>query len=201
MFLACLAGCARRNAPPLPRSVRIGDTETGLASWYGAPYHGRRAASGETYDMEQLTAAHKTLPFQTWVEVTNLDNGKRVDVRIIDRGPFVKGRIVDLSLAAARQIEMVGPGTARVKLKVIEAPRNESPTVETFAVQAGAFSDRTRAQAFADSLRDRFNGARVVQSATLYKVVVGNRMTLDQANQLAQRLREVSGEAVVIADR
>ena len=72
--------------------------------------------------MEQLTAAHPSLPFQTWVEVTDLDNGKKVNVRIIDRGPFVKGRIIDLSLAAAREIEMVGPGTARVTLKVISPP-------------------------------------------------------------------------------
>ncbi len=107
-------------ATPVP--AKIGATETGIASWYGAPYHGRRAASGEIYDMEQLTAAHRTLPFQTWVEVTDLDNGKRVNVRIIDRGPFVSGRIIDLSLAAARQIEMVGPGIARVKLKVIKPP-------------------------------------------------------------------------------
>ncbi len=78
--------------------------------------------------MQQLTAAHRSLPFQTWVEVTDLDNGKKVEVRIIDRGPFVKGRIIDLSLAAARKIEMVGPGTARVKLKVIAPPKLKSTT-------------------------------------------------------------------------
>ena len=86
------------------------------------PYHGRRAASGEIYDMEKFTAAHRTLPFGTWVEVHQSRNGKRVDVRIIDRGPFVDGRIIDLSLAAARTIDMVGPGTARVRLKVIAPP-------------------------------------------------------------------------------
>jgi rare lipoprotein A len=106
----------------LPATVHEGDLETGIASWYGVPYHGRRAASGETFDMEQLTAAHQTLPFQTMVEVTNLDNGKRVVVRINDRGPFVKGRIIDLSHAAAKQIDMIGPGTARVRLKVVYAP-------------------------------------------------------------------------------
>ena len=107
--------------------ARIGATETGIASWYGVPYHGRRAASGEIYDMEQLTAAHRTLPFDTWVEVTNLDNGKHVDVRITDRGPFVDGRIIDLSRAAARQIDMLGPGIARVRLKVIEGSTGTRP--------------------------------------------------------------------------
>jgi rare lipoprotein A len=116
-----IAGCghhaARVNAPLAP--ARIGSTETGVASWYGFPYYGRRAASGEIYDMRKLTAAHRRLPFQTWVEVTNLSNGKQVDVRINDRGPFVKGRILDLSQAAARDIDMLRAGTARVRLKVI----------------------------------------------------------------------------------
>src|SRR5579871_3428457 len=90
--LCVTAGCARRSVahtPAAPISARVGSTMTGVASWYGVPYHGRRAASGEIYDMEQLTAAHQTLPFDTWVEVTNLSNQKRVDVRINDRGPFV----------------------------------------------------------------------------------------------------------------
>src|SRR5688500_11761824 len=93
---------------------RIGATEQGIASWYGNPYHGRRAANGEIYDMEKLTAAHRTMPFNTWVRVTNLSNGRTVDVRIQDRGPFVNGRIIDLSRAAARQIEMIGPGISQV---------------------------------------------------------------------------------------
>jgi rare lipoprotein A len=119
-----IAGCghhsARVKAPIAP--ARIGSTETGVASWYGIPYDGRRAASGEIYDMRQLTAAHRQLPFQTWVEVTNLSNGRQVDVRINDRGPFVKGRILDLSQAAARDIDMLRAGTARVRLKVIPPP-------------------------------------------------------------------------------
>ena len=122
MFIAgCGHHAARLNVPLAP--ARIGSTETGVASWYGVPYDGRRAASGEVYDMRQLTAAHRSLPFQTWVEVTNLSNGKQVDVRINDRGPFVKGRIVDLSQAAARDIDMLRAGTVRVRLKVIPPPR------------------------------------------------------------------------------
>jgi rare lipoprotein A len=121
---ACSHHSVARASSPAPVVAKIGATETGLASWYGVPYNGRRAASGEIYDMEQLTAAHRTLPFQTWVEVTDLDNGKKVNVRITDRGPFVNGRIIDLSLAAAREIEMVRPGIARVKLKVIKPPKD-----------------------------------------------------------------------------
>jgi rare lipoprotein A len=127
--LAAASGCAHRVVAKAPAPAKISATESGVASWYGVPYHGRRTASGEIYDMEQFTAAHRTLPFQTWVEVTDLDNGKRVSVRVTDRGPFVDGRIIDLSLAAARKIEMVGPGTARVKLKVIPAPSGSEKIV------------------------------------------------------------------------
>jgi rare lipoprotein A (peptidoglycan hydrolase) len=120
-----VTGCAKKTSAHVPSSVKpapIGETETGIASWYGAPYNGRRSANGEVYDMEKLTAAHRTFPFDTWVQVTNLENQKCVAVRITDRGPFVKGRIIDLSLAAAREIDMVGPGTVRVRLKVIRKP-------------------------------------------------------------------------------
>ena len=126
-----VTGCARKttvHVPPAPAPARIGSTETGVASWYGIPYNGRRAASGEIFDMEQLTAAHRTLPFETWVEVTNLTNGKRVDVRINDRGPFVDGRIIDLSQAAAREIDMLRAGLARVRLKVIPPPSHAGPS-------------------------------------------------------------------------
>src|SRR5438067_9814357 len=97
-----------------PASASDGDSTIGVASWYGHPYHGRHAANGEVYDMEKLTAAHRTLPFDTWVHVVNTSNQKTVDVRIIDRGPFVDGRIIDLSHAAARQIELIGPGVTEV---------------------------------------------------------------------------------------
>jgi len=114
-----------RIPPPIP--AVLGAKQTGRASWYGHPYHGRRASSGEIYDMNQMTAAHLRLPFGTWVRVTNLDNGRQADVRINDRGPFVKNRIIDLSRAAARQIEMLGPGTAKVRLKVVALPGTLTP--------------------------------------------------------------------------
>ena len=115
-----LSSCAKRRVTQ-PR-LRIGAEETGMASWYGRPYHGRPSSSGEIYDMEQLTAAHRTLPFGTVVRVRNLDNGLTVDVRINDRGPFARDRIIDLSRAAARQIRMLGPGTARVRLRIVALP-------------------------------------------------------------------------------
>jgi rare lipoprotein A len=93
-----------------------------MASWYGEPYHGRKTASGERYDMYQMTAAHPTLPFGTFVRVTNRENGKTVELRITDRGPFKKGRIIDVSYAAAKKLGMIGPGVVKVKVVVIKTP-------------------------------------------------------------------------------
>jgi rare lipoprotein A len=120
--LSFVNACAKKTSAHVPSSVkpaRIGETQTGIASWYGVPYHGRRSANGEIYDMENFTAAHRTLPFDTWIEVTNLVNKKQIDVRITDRGPFVDGRIIYLSLAAARQLDMIASGIVKVRIKVI----------------------------------------------------------------------------------
>jgi rare lipoprotein A len=100
----------------------LGYDEEGLASWYGAEFQGRRTSSGESYDMDLLTAAHRSLPLQTWVEVTNLDNGTSVVVRVNDRGPFHADRIIDLSRAAARQLGYEEAGTARVRVRALERP-------------------------------------------------------------------------------
>src|SRR5580692_4109627 len=147
---------------PLPEPAPpVGTEERGMASWYGHPYHGRPAADGEIYDMEKMVAAHRTLPFQTMVRVRNLTNDKTVDVRIIDRGPFIANRIIDLSHAAARAIDLIGPGVANVELTIIS---NTAPTAANvpvavstpaviaaddnaqFAVQVGAFRDRANAE-------------------------------------------------------
>ncbi|HTS76726.1 MAG TPA: septal ring lytic transglycosylase RlpA family protein [Bryobacteraceae bacterium] len=192
--------------PSAPLPPAIGATETGIASWYGKPYDGRRAASGEIYDMQQLTAAHRTLPFNTWVEVTDLDNGKRVDVRINDRGPFIDGRVIDLSLAAARAIEMVAPGTARVRLTVIAppdpAPSSSAPPGDLYAVQAGAFSDPERARAFAAALEDQYKDTVVIESVvdgqTVWKVLAARNLSLDDANRLSLQVKEAIGEALVV---
>lgn len=211
LFLAVISstGCGpkrrARSAPLPPPASRtppapatIGQTETGIASWYGHPYHGRKAASGETYDMEQMTAAHRTLPFQTWVRVENLTNRKTVDVRITDRGPFIDGRIIDLSHAAARSIEMIGPGTAQVRLEVIRAPA--APVVSenvTYGVQAGAFRNRTNAERSRTEMASRYGTARVVArpgDTALWRVLVGSETTEEAAEALAERIRQEIGE-------
>ena len=110
-------GCASTSALETPRR---GTTQEGLASWYGAQFNGRATASGEVYDMNRISAAHKQLPFGTVVEVENRDNGRKLRVPINDRGPFIKGRIIDLSLGAARQLDMFGAGLARVRIRVVQ---------------------------------------------------------------------------------
>jgi len=181
-----------RVPPPPPAAARPGYTETGTASWYGYPYHGRQAADGEIYDMEKMTAAHRTLPFNTWVRVENLSNHKTVDVRIIDRGPFVDGRIIDLSRAAARQIEMLGPGTARVRLVVIQEPETAAPAL--YGVQVGAFAQRANADRLRTQMAARYGAAKVVERDGLWRVLVGSEATEDDATALAQRIRENSPE-------
>jgi rare lipoprotein A len=120
-----LTGCMGNNTQENDLSVTPtidGAFQTGTASWYGAEYHGRPTASGELFDRNAMTAAHKELPFQTWVEVTNLENGRKVTVRINDRGPFVEGRIIDLSEKAAEELGMKLAGIAEVSLKIVNEP-------------------------------------------------------------------------------
>ncbi len=200
LAIAALAvGCAKK--PKAAKPPKIGSTETGIASWYGHPYHGRRAANGEIYDMEKLTAAHRTYPFNTWVRVRNLLNDKTVEVRIQDRGPFINGRIIDLSLAAARQIELVGPGVTKVKLTVIQPPKNLETQAELFAIQVGAFRDRGRAVALADEMRTVYGHARILERAAdppMYRVLAGAYATIEEAEAAAQRVRDRGGVALVV---
>lgn len=177
-----------------PNPVHAGWTETGVASWYGVPYDGRRAADGEIFDMHKLTAAHRTLPFDTWVEVSNLQNGKSVTVRINDRGPFVDGRIIDLSFAAAGEIEMVRSGTVHVRLRVIDGPK----LPDSYSVQIGAFSERERADAFGQAAS--FPDAHVIQTQNLWCVLVGSRLSKEAAQALATKVRHSGGEAVVVRE-
>lgn len=121
--LLVLGGCSLVTRPtPPPPFPETGEAETGIASWYGPGFHGRTTANGETYDMDAMTAAHKTLAFGTIVRVDNLENGRSVRVRINDRGPFVDGRIIDLSRRGARELDMLGSGIARVRVIVVETP-------------------------------------------------------------------------------
>jgi rare lipoprotein A len=198
-------------------------TETVIASWYGHPYHGRQAADGEIYDMETLVAAHRTLPFHTWVRVVNLRNNKVVEVRIIDRGPFIEGRIIDLSHAAASAIDLVGPGIGPVRIEVIPAPSNpaltpapgaSAPSVPAavaiaqpavpptsvraaFAVQVGIYFTRAEAERIRAGMAARYGSARIVRregDREMWRVLVGSEPTESAANQVSDRIRQESGE-------
>lgn len=198
--LLLAAGCAKKKRLPAAQPPAIGASEVGLASWYGHPYHGRPAASGEIYDMERLTAAHRTLPFGTRVRVENLDNGRHVEVRINDRGPFVEGRILDLSRAAARRIAMLGPGTARVRLVVVAPPARLSDG-DYFAVQTGAFRELANAERQRRSLEPRYGEVRLLRwegDPPLWRVQVGRLASQQEAEALARRLRAELGEAFVV---
>src|SRR5262249_35841881 len=144
------------------------------------------------YRMEELTAAHRTLPFNTWVRVINLANAKAVDVRIIDRGPFIDGRIIDLSHRAASVLEMVRPGLAPVRLEVLRAPPS-GPDV--FAVQVGAFRERRNAERVRSQMRSRYGVARIVirdGDPVLWRVIVGAERTEEAARGLSARIRQTS---------
>ena len=170
-----------------PTAVPVGYTEKGVASWYGVPYHGRPAADGEIYDMETLVAAHRILPFNTWLRVTNLSNNEAVDVRVIDRGPFVKGRMIDLSKAAARTIGLLGPGVGEVRIEVIAAPR-DIPVNDFYAVQTGAFANRESAERLREQYALRFGNAQLAVKhapAPLWRVLVGKEPSIEAAQQLA----------------
>ena len=193
-----VAGCGKkkvkiargRPAPKPTVPAVIGSTETGMASWYGHPYHGRQAADGEIYDMEKLVAAHRTLPFNTWVRVTNLSNSKTVDVRIIDRGPFVGGRIIDLSHAAAQRVDLIGPGVAQVRLEIIAPPQNPEPAI--FGVQVGVFAFRANADKMMQDMQTRYGAAKVIARqgmSTTWRVVVGRESNADSAESLAAKIR------------
>jgi rare lipoprotein A len=164
--------------------------EEGIASWYGVPYHGRRAANGEIYDMNKLTAAHRTLPFETIVRVTNLKNGRQTQVRITDRGPFIEGRMIDLSLAAARDIDMVADGIARVRLELVSVP--QLPT-DLYTVQVGAFVQRENAVKLRQQLERRYQPVFVFEydspKGIYYRVRVGRAPSMAAAERLAARLR------------
>lgn len=146
--------------------------QRGEASYYGLQFHGRRTASGELYDMFRLTAAHRELPFGSIIEITNLDNGKRVRVRINDRGPFAHGRIIDLSYRAAQRVDLVGPGTARVELRLIH-DAGRADLASEYEVQVGAFRDRQRAEAVRQRLTSSYETVRLQADGVWNRVLIG----------------------------
>jgi len=164
--------------------------EEGVASWYGVPFNGHRTSDGEIYDMYQFTAAHRTLPFGSIVQVTDLATGRQIDVRINDRGPFVSNRIIDLSYSAAKALGMLGPGTAPVRLDMVSGP---NPLAGFFGVQIGAFSVEANAERLRAGLSARYAPVSVVPydspNGLLYRVRVGRLSTEQAAQQLAAQLR------------
>src|SRR5689334_2483828 len=147
--------------------------------------------------MEKLVAAHRTLPFHTWVRVHNLDTNKSVDVEIIDRGPFIDGRIIDLSHAAARAVNMIGPGTAKVRIHIIAAPPAAVAVMARYAVQVGAFRDKSAAERLKEEMTSRYGAARLVFRAgkpAVWRVLVGDAPTEAGAGDLAERIRGEGGE-------
>lgn len=136
--------------------------DTGLASWYGPPYHNRRGANGEIFDTNQLTAAHRTLPLNSVARITNVKTGNSTFVRITDRGPFIEGRILDLSLAAAKAVDVWRPGIATVKIEVMQAPSSIEEGGR-WCVQIGAFTDKREATKLKDKLTRKYHTAQVLQ--------------------------------------
>ena len=183
------------HAPAAPTGPHPGGSvEEGNASWYGAPFHGRRASNGEVYDMYKLTAAHRTLPFGTVVRVTNLGNGKSTVVRVTDRGPFVANRIIDLSYAAAREIESIGPGVVPVRLELLSAV---DPAAGFFTVQIGAFHERANAERLRTRLSVSYSPVLIQEfdspNGSYYRVRVGKVSGEDAAQELGEQLRDREG--------
>lgn len=183
----------RRRDNPVP--VPAGYFEEGEASWYGAPFHGRQASNGEIYDMNKLTAAHRTLPFETVVRVTNEKNGKSTVVRITDRGPFVNNRIIDLSYAAAREIESIGPGVVPVRVEVLSA--GADPAAGFFTIQVGSFRERINAERLRERLSAAYSPIFIkrydASGDSFYRVHVGKVSGEEAAKEFGEQLREREG--------
>lgn len=201
LLLLLLAGCGKRRlVVPVPGSpdLRVARSEIyGIASWYGDPFHGERTSNGEVYDMHAMTAAHRTLPFQTVVRVHNLDNGKKTRVRVNDRGPFVKGRIIDLSRAAAQRIDMVRPGTARVRLEILRI----EAVAESLAIQVGSFTQEFRALALKRKLEGDYDPVTVslfrTRRGVFHRVLAGDFPSRKKALKALKELRSKGLEGFV----
>lgn len=180
-------------------SGKLNAIETGEASWYGPDFHGRLTANGEKYDMNGLTAAHRTLPFNTQVLVENLDNGKTVEVRINDRGPFAKDRIIDLSKGAATAVDMIGPGTARVRIYVTGDNENlpENLKKAKYTVQLGSYTDREAAEKKSEEIRSSYVKEIKVNGETFYRVYFGDFYNPAIALEAQKRLEGLGHEGFV----
>ncbi len=200
-----------RSYTVLGRSYRVmkesrGYNEQGVASWYGTKFHGQRTSSGETYDMYAMTAAHKSLPLPTYVQVTNLQNGREVIVKVNDRGPFHDNRVIDLSYAAATKLGITASGTGLVEVRALDPSRGQTrPTRNNLALpdgdadiylQVGAFADQNNAQRLSQRLQDSMSKPVRIQRAvgydqTMYRVQVGPMSNVEQADATSMRLAQL----------
>jgi len=239
LILLIMNGCRSVSTPPPPETpsapqghpkpYRVGkqwyqpipDAEgfrqRGTASWYGKKFHGRKTSNGETYDMYGVSAAHKTLPFGTVVRVHNLRNDRQLDIRINDRGPFVRGRIIDLSYGAATKLGVVGPGTAPVEIVALAAPARavRQPggqerlvavdlTRGEFTFQVGAFQDRNNAERLAAKLKQSYSHVHVASfnrgDGMFHRVRVGRATTLKEADEFEQALIREGFDVFIVAE-
>jgi len=187
---------------PAPRA-----SQTGIASWYGPGFHGKATASGIIYNQHDLTAAHQTLPLGTRVLVTNLENGRSIEVLINDRGPFAKGRIIDLSYAAAESLGMVAPGTIPVRIEVVGSGADKVSLIKDsldYTIQLGSFSVLENARQLRDLVATQFAEVAIVplntSSTTYYRVQLGKFPTRSSAEEQARRLTQ-AGYPVVILEK
>lgn len=191
-----LSSCAGMNYFP------TGDTQRGMASWYGEDFHGKQTSNKEIYDMHAMTAAHKTLPFGTYVRVTNLTNGKSVVVRINDRGPFVKGRIIDLSYAAAHKLGMSDTGVAPVVIKVLKrfSPKKSS---QRYAVQVGSFTEKRNAKILRAKLQRNYENVYIIEHKTpsqaFFRVRIRTR-SMKAAQKIVEQLHKKGYSAYIIEE-
>ena len=212
---------APESAPGQPKPYKVfgkwyqpipdagGFRQEGVASWYGPDFHGKRASSGEIYDMHSMTAAHRTLPLGTLVRVRHLGNNRKVDVRINDRGPFVRERerIIDLSYAAAQQLGVVGPGTAPVEVVAIGMAAGSPVDLYSgnFTFQVAALSTRENAERLRAELDPRFGNAHIVEfdrgDRILYRVRIGKCSSLEEADAFeAHLIRNGFRDAFAVAE-
>ena len=193
-----------------PVESSYGFEESGIASWYGRDFHGKKTSNGETYDMYAMTAAHKTLPMNTYVKIVRLDDGRETVVRVNDRGPFVSGRIIDLSFTAAKKLGIDTQGTARVKIVALGDKSGDRLVKRdygsgSFYIQVGAFTVKDNAMRLKNRLQRKY-GAAMISSfynngTTFYRVRIGPIRGLNQIRKLLARVeRSIDGSPFIVAD-
>ena len=190
-------GCTNNRKPSTSPSSFGVPFERGIASWYGRQFHGRRTANGERYDMHEMTAAHPSLPFGTLVGVRNTRTGREAVVRINDRGPFARNRVIDLSYAAAREVGVVAAGTASVELYLMPA----SGVAPRYSVQVGAFSETERAEALRREMAQIYPEAFVSSDGTWNRVQIGAFHEREQAETLRRELAILGVSSIVVVGR